>query len=314
MHGDMLVIVQIDLSVRAVDQCCPGGVGARLVQVDAVDGRPGVVQHAGAGAGIFFVVVTDPAQVEIFIGLEQQLRAEALARAAIQIMAVVFVFDVAVTARAIRRKTPGQLIVERAGNRALGLEIPVLADRGFDAALRREGWRAGADVDHPGGGVFAEQRALRPPQDFKLFDVHQVKHRHPRAAQIDVVDVQADAAFQAIAGRVITQATDRHAGLACVHVGDVDAGHQLLQILNPVDPLRLQILPADHAHRRRYILRTFFAAAGGDGHGFQLRTVGGGLAGRHWRGGFSIGGVAVSPARAPCQQQGQRQAFEPSWR
>jgi hypothetical protein len=29
-----------------------------------------------------------------------------------------------------------------------------------------------------------------------------------------------------------------------MHVGDVDAGHQLLQILNPVDPLRLQRLAA----------------------------------------------------------------------
>ncbi|VVN47258.1 hypothetical protein PS624_05911 [Pseudomonas fluorescens] len=225
MHGDMLVVVQINLAVRAVDQCCPGRVGARLVQVDAVDGRPGVVEHTGAGAGILFVVVADPAQVEIFIGLEQQLRAEALARAAIQIMAVVFVFDVAVTARAVRRKTPGQLIVERAGNGALGLEITVLAHRGFDAALRGEGWRARADVDHPGGGVFAEQRALWTTQDFELFDVHQVKHRHPRTAQIDVVDVQTNAAFKTIARRVVAKASDRHAGLACVHVGDVDAGH-----------------------------------------------------------------------------------------
>ncbi len=106
MHGDVLIVVQIDLAVRAVDQRRAGGIRPRLVEVDAVDGRPGVVQHAGAGAGILFVVVADPAQVEVFVGLEQQLRTEAITRATVQVMTVVFVLDVAVAAGAIGRKRP----------------------------------------------------------------------------------------------------------------------------------------------------------------------------------------------------------------
>jgi hypothetical protein len=79
MHRDVLVVVQIDLAVGAIDQGRPRRIRPRLVQIDAIDGRPGVVQHTGAGVGILFVVIADPAQVEIFVGLEQQLRTEAFA-------------------------------------------------------------------------------------------------------------------------------------------------------------------------------------------------------------------------------------------
>ncbi|CAI8760338.1 hypothetical protein EMIT0196P_150106 [Pseudomonas chlororaphis] len=316
-HRDMLVVVQVDLAVCAVDQGGAGRGGPRLVLVDAIDGRPGAVQHSGAGAGIFFVVVADPAQVEVLVGLEQQLATEALARAAVEVMAVVFVLDIAVAAGAIGRKTPGQLVVQRPGNSALGLEVAVLAHRGLDAALGGEARCAGADVDHPGGGVLAEQRALGTAQHFQLLDVHQVEHRHARPSQVDVVDVQPDAAFQAIAGRVVAQAADRHAGLARVHVGDVDARHQLLQILDAIDPLALQGLATDHAHRRRYVLGALLATPRGHGHGFQLAAGGGpggiGL-GRGLGGRFGVGGIAVGPAGATGQQQGQRQALEPSGR
>ena len=84
--------------MRAIDQGRACRVGPRLVEVGAVDGRPGAVQHAGAGAGVFFVVVADPAQVELLAGLVQQLPAKALACAAVEGVAVVLVLDVAVAA------------------------------------------------------------------------------------------------------------------------------------------------------------------------------------------------------------------------
>ncbi|MNV24037.1 hypothetical protein D3C71_1150810 [compost metagenome] len=301
MHGDMLVVVQVDLAVRAVDQCRARCIGPGLVKVGAIDGRPGAEQHAGAGAGIFFVVVADPAQVERFVRLEQQLATEAIARAAVQIVAVEFVLDIAVAAGAIRRKAPGELVIQRAGNRALGLEVAILAHRRFDAAFRGKGRRAGADVDHAGGGVLAEQGALRTTQHFELLDVHQVEYSHAGAAEVNVVDVQADTAFQAIAGRVVAQATDRHAGLARMHVGDVDAGHQLLQILDAIDPLGFQGLAADYAHRGGYVLRAFFAAASRDRHGCQLGIVGrGGFCRDGFRGG-AFGRIALGPAGTACQ-------------
>ncbi|MNY21914.1 hypothetical protein D3C86_1554930 [compost metagenome] len=64
MHGDVLFVVQVDLAVRAVDQCRARRIGPALVKIGAIDGRAGVEQHTGAGAGIFFVVVADPAQAE----------------------------------------------------------------------------------------------------------------------------------------------------------------------------------------------------------------------------------------------------------
>ncbi|MNP54143.1 hypothetical protein D3C76_1486760 [compost metagenome] len=86
-----------------------------------------------------------------------------------------------------------------------------------------EGRFAGGDVEHPGGSVLTEQRALRAAQHFQLIDVEQVEHGHARATKIDVVQIDADAAFQAVAGRVVTQAADRDARLAGVNVGHVGA-------------------------------------------------------------------------------------------
>ena len=59
-----------------------------------------------------------------------------------------------------------------------------------------------------------------------------------------------------------------------MHVGDVDAGHQLLQILNPVNALGFEGLAADHTHWRGHVLRAFFTASSGHGHGFQLTVIG----------------------------------------
>ncbi len=75
----MLVVVQVDLAMGAIHQGRARRCGPGLIEVGAIDGRPRAVQHAGAGAGIFFVVVADPAQVEGVAGLVQQLPAKALA-------------------------------------------------------------------------------------------------------------------------------------------------------------------------------------------------------------------------------------------
>ena len=221
-------------------------------------------------------------------------------------MAVVFILDVAVAARAIGRETPCQVLGERAGNRALGLEITVLAQGGFDAALGSKTRRARTDIDHASRGVLAEQRALGAAQNLKLLNVHQVEHRHTRAPEVDVVDIQPHAAFQAIAGRVVAQATDRHAGLARMHIGDVDAGHQLLQILDAIHPLGFQGLAADHAHGRRHGLGTFGPPPGSHRDGLQLATGAFALAGR--RGGFS--GLGRRPTGTAGHQHRQGQGLE----
>ncbi|MCY1402045.1 hypothetical protein D9M71_171770 [compost metagenome] len=304
--------IEIDLAVGAIDQCCTRCCSPRLVQVDAINGGAGVEQHTDTGAGVLLVVVTDPAQVEGFAGLVQQLGAKAVTRTAVEVMAVEFVLDIAVAAGPVSREAASQLFTERPGNRALGLEVAIFADRRFDTAFRGETRCTGADIDHPGGGVLTEQCALGASQHLQLFDVHQVENRHPGPAEVDVVDVQADAAFQAITGRVVAQTANRHAGLARMHVGNVDAGHQLLQVLDLVDALAFQGLAINDAHRRGYALRAFFAAAGSHGHSLELRV---GAAGGHHGGCLPAASLwlVVCPCRGACQQQCQWQALEPPW-
>ncbi|MNC27765.1 hypothetical protein D3C75_759520 [compost metagenome] len=152
----------------------------------------------------------------------------------------------------------------------MGLQVAVFTNRLLDAALAVEGGLARGDVEHAGGGVLAEQRTLRAAQHLQLLHVQQVEHRHAGAAEVDVVQVDADAAFQAIAGRVVAQATDRNARLAGMNVGDVGAWHQLLQVLHTVNALAFQGFAVEHADRRGHALRGFFAAAGIDRDGAEL--------------------------------------------
>ncbi|MNZ82223.1 hypothetical protein D3C78_1009160 [compost metagenome] len=220
-------------------------------------------------------------------------------------MAVELVLDVAVAAGPVGRNAPGQGLAQGPGQGALGLEVAILAHRSLDAALGGKARRPGADVDHPGGGVLTEQGALRTAQHFQLLDVHQVEHRHARTAEVDVVQVQANAAFQAITGRVVAQTANRHAGLARMHVGDVDARHQLLQVLYAVHALGFQRLAIDHTHRCRHVLGTLLATPGGHGDSLELA-----VAGFH-RSLLRFGGLGWQPVRTAGQQQGQGQALEP---
>ncbi|MNF45343.1 hypothetical protein D3C84_264710 [compost metagenome] len=90
-----------------------------------------------------------------------------------------------------------------------------------------------------------------------------------------------------------------------MHVGDVDAGHQLLQILNLVHALAFQGLAVDHTHGRGHALRAFFAAAGGHGHSLELSVS---AAAGHHRGCLRIVSLylIVCPCCGACQQQCQR--------
>lgn len=253
----------------AIHQRRAGRGGALFVAVHAVHRGAAAEQGKDTIVGVFLVVVADPAQAEVVVRLEQQLPAETLACAAVEGVAVVEVLHVAVVAGAVGRQAPGEGLAERSGNRAPGLEVAVLAAGYLNAALRSEARRTGADVDHPGRGVLAEQGALRAAQDLQLLDVEKVERGHAGAAEVDVVEVQPDAAFQAVAGRVVAEAADRHAGLARVDVGDVGARHQLLQVLHPVDALALQGFAAEHAHRGGHILGVFHPSPRGHRDGLQ---------------------------------------------
>jgi hypothetical protein len=64
-----------------------------------------------------------------------------------------------------------------------------------------KGWRAGGDVDRAGGGVFAVKRALGAAQNLHPVDVQEVERRRRDPAVIDLVDINADALFDAVVGK-----------------------------------------------------------------------------------------------------------------
>ena len=59
------------------------------------------------------------------------------------------------------------------------------------------GMRAGHIFDRAADGVAAVKRALRAAQDFDPIDVVDVEHRRLRAVEVDVVEIDADAVFEA---------------------------------------------------------------------------------------------------------------------
>ncbi|MNE34510.1 hypothetical protein D3C80_1282360 [compost metagenome] len=90
-----------------------------------------------------------------------------------------------------------------------------------------------------------------------------------------------------------------------MHVGNVDARHQLLQVLYAVHALGFQRLAIDHTHRCRHVLGTLLATPGGHGDSLELA-----VAGFH-RSLLRFGGLGRQPVRTAGQQQGQGQALEP---
>ncbi|MNJ64937.1 hypothetical protein D3C77_609240 [compost metagenome] len=89
-----------------------------------------------------------------------------------------------------------------------------------------------------------------------------------------------------------------------MHVGHVDARHQLLQVLDAVHALAFQGLAVEHADGGRYALGALFTASGGHGDSLELAVAGLGL------GLLGCCRLGWQPVRTAGQQQGQGQALE----
>nr|GFD53998.1 hypothetical protein [Tanacetum cinerariifolium] len=87
------------------------------------------------------------------------------------------VVDHAVASGTDHRQAAGEIVADRARHRRLGLDEVEAAVADLGLALGREGRRAGGDVDRPGGGVLAEQRALGAAQHLDLLDVAEIERR-----------------------------------------------------------------------------------------------------------------------------------------
>ena len=66
----------------------------------------------------------------------------------------------------------------------------------------------GDEIDHAGGGVAAEQRALRPAQDFDPLEIEEVGFEDARTEQRQIVDVDRGRGIAGTADAKVTDAAD----------------------------------------------------------------------------------------------------------
>lgn len=157
----------------------------------------------------------------------------------------------------------------RQGPREDGLPLrkSALPDRELQAALGLPARRTRVQRQHAGGRVLAEKRALRPAQQVHALDVEQVERRHARAAQVDVVEVDARAALEAVVRWIPADAAHRDGRLPRIAEGDAGTRQPLLQVFEPPALLRLEGLAIDRSQRDRNLLGGFRTAPGIHGDG-----------------------------------------------
>ena len=174
----------------------------------------------------------------------------------------------------------------------------VIAEACGDAATEFPGGRLGDDAERAAFGVATEQRALRTTQHFDALHVEQRGVQALRAAEVDAVDIDADARIAR--GLVLVERhdaadADRQRRLARFERGDAQAGHRAVtQIEQALDVAVLDRFGIEHADRDRRLLQVGFALGRGDDDVLQLVRLG---RGGRVRGGRGIGGRRGSGGR-----------------
>ncbi len=124
------------------------------------------------------------------------------------------------------------------------------------------------DAERAAGLVAAEQRALRPLQHLDPFDVEQSRAQPLRPAEIDAVNIDADA--RVAAGLVGVERhdaanADGQRGIARGEGGDAQRGHSAVaQILQAHHAARLEIIAAQHRNGDRRLLQIGLGLLRGD--------------------------------------------------
>ena len=143
-----------------------------------------------------------------------------------------------------------------------------IADAAAEPAAKFAGRPGGDDVERAAFGIAPEQGALRTLQHLDARDVEQSRVQAVLAAEIDAVDIDADAL---LAGRLVgverhdAADADGERGLARLEGGNAQAGHGAVgEVVEALDVTVLQDLRVDHADRERCPLEVGLAASGGD--------------------------------------------------
>ena len=180
------------------------------------------------------------------------------------------IIDIAVFGGELGSQAAGQMFGQRTGNEAGDIDT-LAGDEGGDVhtGFKRIGRHGGNDTDRTGGGVLAEQRALRPAQYLHPLQVEERRHELAVAAGIDAVDIKADILFES---EVLGARADA-ADIDLVGAGgglNREVRDIFRQILERADIHVFQILAADDGHGNRHILHVFHALLGGDQHRFDF--------------------------------------------
>ena len=258
----------------------------------------------GAARLIALREVCDQADVERVGGHPEQLAAQ---RVALPVIPGVLALDVLKGAIAFApdsRESNAQNFVNQR-RRKTGGDAPVIeiAELELSKGLRIGESRALRHHVHgTGGGVLAEQRALRAAQDLDALDVEQIAERLPRTAPIDAVDESAHGGLEAdvVAGRADAADAQRAARRRGVARIDVNAGRDLREVFDLVDAPRFELVALERADRDRNFLDVRVALGRGDDDFFDAPLRGLRLCGCFRRG---SGRCLLSKGRSGCEQR-----------
>ena len=210
-------------------------------------------------------VIADQADRKVGRRLPEQLAADEIAVAVVEVGVVDDIVQEAVTLAVDAVDAEGELVGDdRAGQRAGEADGVVIAVARFAIAAELEFGIFGVDADRTRRRIAARQRALRPTQHLDPLDFAQVVEARAGATAIDAVDEHRDRAFEA---RVVADGAD--AAQARGRIGFRSGGRH--------DQRRRQLRHLADIGRARILERCGAVGTDGDRHVRQaLRAARGG--------------------------------------
>ncbi len=179
--------------------------------------HPRIILHAAIGA--LDVEIAGQGQVDRISRLPQQLAAQAQVALAMQIFVARDVVDRALARRGGRRQAQRDIVGQGPRGGGLCLNELVIAAADLDPGFGREARRARRNVERARCGVLAVERPLRAAENLDLRDIDEVEGRGADAADIDAVDIEADALLDTVVGqaerRAQTANVDRRVARGC---------------------------------------------------------------------------------------------------
>ena len=152
----------------------------------------------------------------------------------------------------------------RGGNYAFGLVVGAVSRAHFDRGIERQAPR---DVfDRAADRVATIERALRTAQDFDALDIIDIQHGGLRAVEIDIVEIDADALFEARNGVLLADPADegRQRRIGRTAGFESDVGHALADIGNVERAAPRKLFAADCGNGHRHVDQPLLAPARGD--------------------------------------------------